>query len=90
MNDVEKKLKLDSAAYEKQLYENSREFDKVKRAMAMHRSAVVSAEVIRVIEVISLLGLGIDDDPVRQVTEHFTLDGTLIARSDFWADSEND
>lgn len=90
MSDKEEKAAQNIAAYEKHLYENSREFGSVKRAMALHRSAVDSVCIIEVIEVISRFGLGIEEDPVRQVTEHFTLDGHLIARSDPWADKEEE
>ena len=68
--------------YEDNTYEKARDYDQIMRAATTRHSTVVHVEVIRVIEITSVLGLGVEESPVRQVTEHYTMDGVLIARSD--------
>lgn len=43
---------------------------------------LVSAEVVEVIEVVHLTGLGIQGSPVRRVTAWFKTDGTKIGEDD--------
>ena len=52
--------------------------------MSKHKrlSNIESAEVIRVIEVRSIIGEGTEKDPMRQIREYFNLDGARIARTD--------
>lgn len=42
----------------------------------------MEAKVIQVIEVIFNRGLGVKDNPIRNVTAYLTLDGKLLAESD--------
>lgn len=41
-----------------------------------------SAKVIQVIETTTKRGLGIEKDPVREVTQYWDLDGKFLAESD--------
>ena len=41
-----------------------------------------SAKVIQVIETVSKRGLGIEKDPVRDVTQYWDMDGNFLAESD--------
>lgn len=43
-----------------------------------------SARVIQVVETKSLRGAGIDDDPVRIVTQYWDFEGKLLAEDDIW------
>lgn len=46
---------------------------------------VRKAKVIEVIEVISLRGLGAEEnDPVREITQYWSLEGKLLAEFDSW------
>lgn len=47
-----------------------------------HKSGVRYANVIQVIQVDSRVGKGTNDDPVRVITEYWSLDGQLLARVD--------
>jgi hypothetical protein len=47
-----------------------------------------SAEVVQTIKTTAVFGAGIDSDPVRVVTEYWTLDGNRIARVDPSSQSE--
>lgn len=38
-----------------------------------------SAKIIKIIQTKSILGLGTKEDPVKTVTQYWTLDGHLIA-----------
>lgn len=52
--------------------------------MSEHRrlSNVDEVKVIQVVEVKSLVGKGVEDDPGRQITEYFSLDGVRLARAE--------
>ena len=41
-----------------------------------------SLKVIKVIEVKTKRGLGIEKDPVREITQYWDMDGNLLAESD--------
>lgn len=41
-----------------------------------------SVKVIKVIEVKAKRGLGIEKDPVREITQYWDMDGNLLAESD--------
>ncbi len=41
-----------------------------------------SVKVIKVIEVKTKRGLGIEKDPVREITQYWDMDGNLLAESD--------
>lgn len=41
-----------------------------------------SVKVISVIEVKATRGLGIEEDPVREITQYWDLDGNLLAEKD--------
>lgn len=43
------------------------------------REGTRSAEVIRVIRTVSLIGSGVEDDPFRERTDYWSLDGELLA-----------
>lgn len=43
-------------------------------------TGVNEAKVIQVIEIKSLAGNGVEGDPSYEVTEYYSLDGTLLAR----------
>lgn len=43
-------------------------------------SNVDEVKIIQVIEVKSIVGKGIAEDPCRQIIEYYNLDGTLLAR----------
>ena len=45
-------------------------------------SAVNEAKVIQVIAIESIIGEGVEGDPVRPVREYFTFDGQLLARTE--------
>lgn len=40
-----------------------------------------SAKVIQVIETVSLLGRGTFEDPVREIRQYWSFDGTLLAEN---------
>lgn len=44
-------------------------------------SNVNEAQVIEVVEVKSIVGEGIKNDPVREIREYWSKDGTLLART---------
>jgi len=44
--------------------------------------------VIQVVEIKSLIGEGIKDDPIQEITEYYTLDGVLLARKDMSSNLE--
>lgn len=44
------------------------------------------ARVIQVIETKSLLGLGIEEDPAREVTQYWNMEGKLLAEYDPYVD----
>ncbi|HXH62916.1 MAG TPA: hypothetical protein VNG95_01965 [Gemmatimonadales bacterium] len=44
-----------------------------------------SAKQISVIEVCAARGSGLDTDPVRSVTQYWSLDGELLAERDSWS-----
>lgn len=48
----------------------------------IRHSNVDSVKVISVIQVESLVGEGIEGDPVRPIYEYFTTDGILLARTE--------
>ena len=52
--------------------------------MSKHKrlSNVDEVKVIQVVEVKSLVGRGVEDDPGRQITEYFSLDGVRLARAE--------
>lgn len=52
--------------------------------MSKHKrlSNVDEVKVIQVVEVKSLVGKGVEDDPGRQITEYFSLDGVRLARAE--------
>ena len=68
--------------YTRYLHEKARDFDQIMRTATIRHSAISYVEIIQVIKVVSVLGLGIESSPVRQVTEYFDFDGTQIARQD--------
>ena len=48
-------------------------------------------KVIQVVEVVYIRGKGIDDDPVRQMKQYWSLDGELLATShDYHSIDEDD
>lgn len=47
-----------------------------------HPRGTDSAQVIQVIETISLRGTGTDDDPVRAVRQYWSFNGELLAEFD--------
>ncbi len=46
--------------------------------------SVNEAKVIQVIETVSRIGKGTEEDPCRLVTEYWSLDGELLAVNDHW------
>lgn len=50
-------------------------------------SNVDAVQVVKVIRVDSVTGRGTENDPVRRVTEYYTMEGRLITRSSPWEDS---
>jgi hypothetical protein len=50
--------------------------------MSKNPRTIPSAEVRKVIVVTFLRGDGVKDDPVRQITAYYDLDGTLLAEND--------
>lgn len=46
-------------------------------------SNVNSVEVVQMIKVNSLVGTGTVDNPVRQITEFYTMDGQLVSCHDW-------
>jgi hypothetical protein len=40
-----------------------------------------SAEIIQVIKTVSLIGMGVEDNPFEQVTEYWLPDGTRLGHS---------
>jgi len=52
--------------------------------MSKHKrlSNVDEVKTIQVVEVKSLVGKGVEDDPGRQITEYFSLDGVRLARAE--------
>lgn len=52
--------------------------------MSKHKrlSNVDEVKVIQVVEVKSLVGRSVEDDPGRQITEYFSLDGVRLARAE--------
>lgn len=49
----------------------------------MHRlDGPSSVKVINVVEVKAKRGLGIEKDPVREITQYWDMDGNLLAESD--------
>lgn len=50
---------------------------------------VNSVRMIQVIEVVSLIGKGITGNPIREVTEYYSLDGDRLARTDGDTDLDN-
>jgi len=53
----------------------------------MDNSRVRSAQVMSVIVVRSVTGKGIQEDPAREITQYFSLDGELLATVDTWMDT---
>lgn len=51
-------------------------------------SSTVSAKVVQVIVTEGRAGRGVDGDPVRAVTDLWTMEGSHIARVDAWRDEE--
>lgn len=49
-------------------------------------SNVNEARLISVIEVKSILGAGVKDDPIKEIREYFLEDGKLLARTDYTTD----
>jgi len=43
-------------------------------------------KIIEVVQVISLIGKGITGNPIREVTEYYSLDGNLLARTNIDTD----
>jgi hypothetical protein len=41
-----------------------------------------SARIVRVIEVVAARGAGVINDPIRQVVQYWSFDGTLLAEDD--------
>lgn len=48
---------------------------------------VNSVEIVQMIKVDSVVGRGVDGDPVRVITEFYTMDGQIVARHD-WSRGE--
>lgn len=51
------------------------------------KSNVDSVQTVEVLLVKSIIGAGVEDDPIRGLTEVFTLDGKLLARHDTLRDT---
>lgn len=49
-----------------------------------YASNIVSVKEQTVIVVVSKCGKGIEDDPIRHITQYFSIDGTLLATVDTW------
>lgn len=47
-----------------------------------HDAPVRCAEAIQVIRTVALRGEGVASDPLREVTQYWSLDGELLAESD--------
>lgn len=45
---------------------------------------VKGVRVIEVIEVTSLTGKGVEGDPVRELIQHYSMSGNLLAERDTW------
>ena len=54
-------------------------FENVK---PIHARGTDAAEVIEVIRTKAMRGAGIEEDPVREVTQYWTFDGRLIGEED--------
>ncbi len=50
--------------------------------MFKRRSNVDGARVVELIEVCSVIGKGVEGDPVRRLFEWYTFEGELVARTD--------
>lgn len=48
-----------------------------------------SAKVIQVIETKTVVGLGVQSDPVREITQYWGLDGCLLAKVDEFLNCNN-
>ena len=56
--------------------------DKLTATNHRRLSNVDEIKVIKVVEVKSLVGKGVQGDPGRQITEYFSLDGVRLARAE--------
>lgn len=52
------------------------------KARPLERCTPSSARIVQVIETVANRGLGIEGNPIRNVTQYWSLDGTLLAESD--------
>lgn len=50
--------------------------------MAVRANGTKTAKVIQVIETKAERGLGVEKDPVREITQYWSLDGKLLAERD--------
>lgn len=48
----------------------------------LNKSMVRNVKVIKVIEVVSVIGNGTEESMTRYLNEYYSLDGTLLARHD--------
>ena len=53
-------------------------------------SNVRNVKTLTVIAVESVIGDGVENDPVRRITEYYTLDGELLATVDCWRGEKKD
>lgn len=54
----------------------------VEEKMSVIRSNVKSVEVLQVIRVTSVIGKGVDGDPIRHFVDYYTMDGVLLDSGD--------
>ncbi|HEC67026.1 MAG TPA: hypothetical protein ENI23_17250 [bacterium] len=59
--------------------------------MSKHKrlSNIDSVRVIKVVKIKSIVGLGTEENPIRQITEYFNLKGKRLARTDYIEKVEN-
>ena len=58
--------------------------------MRIRRSSVDSVEVLRVVRIISIVGLGTDEEPIQEVVEYWDMDGNLLARRDQYSEARGE
>lgn len=46
-------------------------------------SNINSVKIVQMIKIESLIGAGTASDPVRQITEYYTMDGQIVGRRDY-------
>ena len=44
------------------------------------------AEIVEVLKTVSVYGKGIEDNPIREITQYWTLEGKMLLKIDPWVE----